>query len=167
MQFARVAQATDFIYCYSILEVNKRSEYSTNASTSTPQSPLTLPLNEPAHAELSTFFPFDPYKLPKSKGYVTGIYREWTSVAYGEDEEEEEEDEDEDGEEDAGGDEENETVEEEDRERETLDRESNRLDIRSGRVGMRHELDDDGLGVSFESMSITPARARSWVSAVS
>ena len=31
--------------------------------------------------ELNTFFPFDPYKLPKSNPYIQGIYREWTSVA--------------------------------------------------------------------------------------
>jgi RNA polymerase I-specific transcription initiation factor RRN3 len=40
-------------------------------------------------AELNTFFPFDPFNLPKSQSWIKGVYREWSSVAIEEDEDEE------------------------------------------------------------------------------
>jgi RNA polymerase I-specific transcription initiation factor RRN3 len=46
-----------------------------------------------------SFFPFDPYKLPRSSSYIEPIYREWASVAVGADDDEEEEEEDEEEEE--------------------------------------------------------------------
>ncbi|KAI6013650.1 RNA polymerase I-specific transcription initiation factor RRN3 [Pisolithus microcarpus] len=86
MQFSRVAQATDFAYCYSILEANKRSEYNLSAG-SIPILPQVV--NEGfLQSELHTFFPFDPYKLPRSSSYIQGVYRDWASVAIDEDEEE-------------------------------------------------------------------------------
>ena len=58
-------------------------------------------LNLPVNPELNTFFPFDPYRLPKSSAFIIGVYREWSSVAIEDeeedDEEEEELDRDEDG----------------------------------------------------------------------
>ncbi|KAI6152485.1 RNA polymerase I-specific transcription initiation factor RRN3 [Pisolithus tinctorius] len=86
LKFARVAKATDFAYCYSILEANKRSEYNLNAG-SIPDSAQ----------ELHTFFPFDPYKLPRSSSYIQGVYRDWASVAIDEEDEEEEDAEEDDG----------------------------------------------------------------------
>ncbi len=71
MQFARVAHVTDFMYCYPLLK-------GANPSTS----------------DLNTFFPFDPYRLPKSSHYIQAIYREWGEVAV-DDESESEEDEEE------------------------------------------------------------------------
>jgi RNA polymerase I-specific transcription initiation factor RRN3 len=44
---------------------------------------------------LNTFFPFDPYSLPKSRKYIVDAYRDWSEVDPGSDEEEEEEEEDE------------------------------------------------------------------------
>ncbi|KAJ7639197.1 RNA polymerase I-specific transcription initiation factor RRN3 [Roridomyces roridus] len=75
-QFARVAQATDFTYCYTILESNRRLEFSAVSD-----SGIT--------AELNAFFPFDPYKLAKSSAFIQGIYREWSSVAIDDDDEDE------------------------------------------------------------------------------
>jgi RNA polymerase I-specific transcription initiation factor RRN3 len=42
--------------------------------------------------ELNTFFPFDPYRLPRSNSYIQGVYREWSSVAFDDDEDDEDED---------------------------------------------------------------------------
>lgn len=83
MQFARVSQAADFIYCYSIMESNKRSEFQTNSDNTNKSisTPAFFLGNSSLHAELNTFFPFDPYKLPKSNKYIEGIYRDWSSVA--------------------------------------------------------------------------------------
>lgn len=93
-------------------------------------------------ADLTTFFPFDPYKLPKSCSYIEGIYREWTSVAIDDDEDDEdEEDEDEDEDEDVA-----------------LAEYPSEQDPR----GPSSLMDDDavGLGKSFGGMSISPLRPR-------
>nr|GAT45355.1 RNA polymerase I-specific transcription initiation factor RRN3 [Mycena chlorophos] len=79
-QFARVAQATGFVYCYTILEANKRLALTTGSAIS---------------AELNTFFPFDPYKLAKSGAFIQGIYREWSQVAIDDDDEDEDDSDDE------------------------------------------------------------------------
>ncbi|KAJ7437798.1 RNA polymerase I-specific transcription initiation factor RRN3 [Mycena galericulata] len=95
-QFAHIAQATDFAYCYTILEANKRSDYGTNNAegrvSASANSYRAAALNSSITAELNTFFPFDPYKLAKSSVYIQTIYREWSSVAIDDDDEEEEED---------------------------------------------------------------------------
>ncbi|GLB34084.1 putative RNA polymerase I-specific transcription initiation factor RRN3 [Lyophyllum shimeji] len=144
-QFARVAHATDFLYCYTILESNKRSEYASNPSAASsseqhraPRSSIhPLILGAAANPELNTFFPFDPYRLPKSNAYIQGIYREWSTVAIDDDEEEEDE-EDEEETEDAG----------------ELGS-SGFLSIpRSDAPG----ADELGLGESLGKMSISPAR---------
>ena len=98
MQFARIAHATDFLYCYSILESNKRSEHALKSSDSSahPASAAVVSSIHPATTfgegiatELNTFFPFDPFRLQRSSSYIRGIYREWSSVAIDDEEEEE------------------------------------------------------------------------------
>ena len=153
MQFARVAHATDFIYCYTILETNKRAEHVStitsppslhrqsssdvpttmmmNASIKNPMTKVNLPVNP----ELNAFFPFDPYHLPKSSAFIQGVYREWSSVAI-EDEDDEEEEEDE--EEEFGRDEDGTTTS------------PRYLSIR------RDKENDGGLGESLGAMSISP-----------
>jgi len=161
MQFAHVAQATDFIYCYSILEANKRSEYNPN-----PGSMSVLPKavgGEFLEAELHTFFPFDPYKLPRSSPYIQGVYRDWTSVAIGDDEDEDEADADDD------------SVDDEDDDRQSAEGNSqknlmsNAAGLVSGTGGLsipgqpQSSSDADGLGESFGGMSISPAHPPSVV----
>ena len=87
------------------------------------------------NAELNAFFPFDPYRLPKSNLYIQAVYREWSTVAIDEDEEDDEE-------EDGDGD---------------------RSDV--GSIGQmhiprsdNHGGDEDGLGESLGKMSISPMR---------
>ena len=109
MQFARVAHATDFIYCYTILETNKRAEHA--SITSPPPSrhhrqsddvsmmmatriKNPTKVNLPVNSELmNTFFPFDPYRLPKSSTFIQGVYREWSSVAIEDEDDEDDEEE--------------------------------------------------------------------------
>ncbi|KAF8838365.1 RNA polymerase I-specific transcription initiation factor RRN3 [Paxillus ammoniavirescens] len=158
MQFARVAQATDFIYCYSMIEANKRSEYN--------PSPGSLPLmprgtEEFLHAELHTFFPFDPYKLPRSSSYIEGVYREWSSVAIGGDEESDEES----GEESDDADEEDEEgdawagVSANNSRGTPTTLVSGGLRI-PGNSMQGSNSDAEGLGESFGGMSISPAQPR-------
>jgi len=162
MQFARVAQATDFIYCYTILESNKRADLSVSSTSTTAattsmsslrreslSTSMTLlhtkVLYDPANAELNTFFPFDPYRLPKSNVFIQGVYREWSSVAI---------DDDDDDDDDSGADD-----DEESSERWMIDASSRILDIPGSKQpasGRRSE--EDGLGESLGAMSISPIR---------
>jgi len=150
MQFAKVAHSTDFIYCYSIIESNRRAEFAPTSSqnlgdsSSRSRSSSTLLSsvilgggNGSMQIELNSFFPFDPYRLPRSGPYIEGVYREWSSVAI--DEEEEEEVESDEGEaseqeeqEDGGG-----------------------IAVNGTRIAQRDD-ETDGLGASFGGMSISP-----------
>ncbi|KAK7470311.1 DNA independent RNA polymerase I transcription factor [Stygiomarasmius scandens] len=135
MQFARVAQATDFIYCYTILESNRRSEYtgSQSADTTSRQTSVHLALlGEGLNNELNTFFPFDPYKLPKSGVYIQDVYREWASVAIDDEDDEEDEEEDE--------------------------LEKDGIPLMTITPAAPEDQETGGLGASFDAMSISPAR---------
>ncbi|KAG9015414.1 hypothetical protein FRB94_000018 [Tulasnella sp. JGI-2019a] len=121
-QFAHIAQATGFVYCYGIIESNRRAEWSSAVSSplATPTAGVKRPsftISTPSKlavpvvilpsaldegADLNSFFPFDPYKLPLSYSFVQGVYREWGEVAL-DDEDDGEEDEDEDQEESGNG----------------------------------------------------------------
>jgi RNA polymerase I-specific transcription initiation factor RRN3 len=138
MQFARVAQSTGFIYCYSILESNKRMEYTSSrldgsASRDQRLGDHAATPGTPFNAELNTFFPFDPYMLPKSNSYIQGVYREWSSVAI-------DDDVDEDAEEEGEGD--------DDDHDET--RHEHCLDIQRPEV-----VNSNGLTASLDAMSIS------------
>ena len=105
MQFARVAHATDFIYCYTILETNKRTERvpitsprssrQSDVSTMATRIKDLTKVNLPVNPELNAFFPFDPYRLPKSSAFIQGVYREWSSVAIEDEDDEDDEDDEE------------------------------------------------------------------------
>ncbi|PFH51328.1 hypothetical protein AMATHDRAFT_59411 [Amanita thiersii Skay4041] len=168
LQFARVAHATDFLYCYSILESNKRSEYAVRSSIGSNSSPINcLPSSSVIHpavligesltTELNTFFPFDPYRLQRSSSFIQGIYREWSSVAI--------EEEDEDGE-DADADlDENETEskaslqDQGDSDDLEDDKPEKTSQTRTLNIPGKALSDNatDGLGASLNAMSISPA----------
>ncbi|KAI0057541.1 RNA polymerase I-specific transcription initiation factor RRN3 [Artomyces pyxidatus] len=102
LQFARVAQATGFVYIYPIIEANRRHDFTPNTPSGPQSQPSLLSsiYGDKVLGELNTFFPFDPYKLPKSSAYIESIYRDWSAVAI---DEEDDEDEDEDDEEEIVG----------------------------------------------------------------
>lgn len=102
-------------------------------------------LYQPANTELNTFFPFDPYRLPKSNTFIQGVYREWSSVAIDDsDESDVEEDED----------------DQLSSDQYELDfTASGRLNIPKDKSSNGHKSEDDeGLGESLGAMSISPAR---------
>ena len=132
-QFARIAHATGFIYVFPLLTApppSARTEWQ-HAVLSVSNSNNTSALNE-----LTSFFPFDPYKLPRSSSYIGPIYREWASVAIEGDDDDDDDDEEEMGEDEG-------------------------LQIGLPRRGMVDDLDieADGLGASFGGMSISPVGA--------
>ena len=122
-QFARVAHATGFMYVFPLLATDQRQQQQNTLPVPTTTNPTTL-------SELMSFFPFDPYKLPRSSSYIEPIYREWASVAVGVDDDDDEDDEDDDKEE----------------EEEVVDEEADE----EGRK------EADGLGASFGEMRISP-----------
>jgi len=167
-QFAKIAHTTNFLYCYPILAANKRSEYSTSSTTSSsaPNPAMVSTggihpsiLEKAVNPELNSFFPFDPYRLPRSGKFIEGIYREWGSVAVGDDEDDSDFDE---GEE-----------EEEEEEEEEIDemkaelggylsgpRSSSPVMIMGHGRGEEEEEEEgeEELGQSLDKMSISPMR---------
>ncbi|KAH9967034.1 RNA polymerase I-specific transcription initiation factor RRN3 [Lactifluus volemus] len=129
-QFARVAHATGFMYVFPLLAAPPPAR---SAEQQLPALPSGSSIN--ALSELTSFFPFDPYKLPRSSSYIEPIYREWAGVAIDCDEEEDEEEEE----------------EEEMGERVAGQRRFGPVD--------RLDVEADGLGASFGGMSISPVPA--------
>ena len=122
-QFARVAHATGFMYVFPLLATDQQQQQQNTLPVPTTTNPSTL-------SELMSFFPFDPYKLPRSSSYIEPIYREWASVAVGVDDDDDDDDDD-DEEEEADS-----VVDEE------ADEEGHK--------------EADGLGASFGEMRISP-----------
>ncbi|EJU06295.1 RNA polymerase I-specific transcription initiation factor RRN3 [Dacryopinax primogenitus] len=88
-QFAAVAKHTGFLYCHSIIEANRRAGllYSsavwnegspTSATPTRTSSVRSLAREEPP--EMDSFFPFDPYTLPATEGYIESLYRTWAQA---------------------------------------------------------------------------------------
>lgn len=154
-QFARVAHATDFIYCYTILESNRRSDVSSSDGLTHQISLSALTHGLHLTSELNTFFPFDPYKLPKSGVYIQEVYREWASVAI------DEESDDEDGESDLDGD--GDSDEEHDTSAHVTGDSAIHIPMSisspSGALKQDENGTDQGLGASFDAMSISPVKA--------
>ena len=77
-QFAHVSRASGFLYIYPLLAQARLH-------------PLPTATREKLLGELGTFFPFDPYRLPRSARWVEEGYREWGEVAIEGDDDEDEE----------------------------------------------------------------------------
>ncbi|KAK4049742.1 DNA independent RNA polymerase I transcription factor [Microbotryomycetes sp. JL221] len=93
-QFAAIAQRTSFMYCYHIMDANRRSSVRESVTMPPPSNSTHAPL-PPSRAdsngegisstprqllvaeEMDSFFPFDPFKLPLCSQYIDEIYREW------------------------------------------------------------------------------------------
>ena len=111
-QFARMAHKTDFMYCHSIIESNKRQSRLQHVVAASPDSDASSSEAQPVNARLpvpsteshaarvqqtlkaaqiDSHFPFDPYKLPLSASYIQPAYRIWES-GFADDDEDDEED---------------------------------------------------------------------------
>ncbi|KAH6914814.1 ribosomal DNA transcription factor Rrn3 [Coprinopsis sp. MPI-PUGE-AT-0042] len=165
-QFAKVAHQTDFMYCYSVLESNKRGSDYINHGTSPTRhrsgsTASAAPTANPAflrgslNDELNTFFPFDPYRLPKSNVFIQAVYREWSSVAIDDDEDDSDDEEEEDAEEDSSDDEKEEASGDDS---EGSSKTSRFLAIPGSK---KQDVDDGGLGESLIAMSISPRMGES------
>eukprot|EP00794_Sanderia_malayensis_P012736 gene12736-14041_t len=68
--FARITRMHEIVFCYTIIEHNKRSLVSTSFGNETRDKKNIF----------DSFFPFDPYLLKKSSKYVVPLYQEWTGI---------------------------------------------------------------------------------------
>ncbi|XP_064405741.1 RNA polymerase I-specific transcription initiation factor RRN3-like isoform X2 [Halichondria panicea] len=73
--FASITNHHEIVFCYSILEQNKRLILST---------PVVIPEVKVQQQEqanlLDCYFPFDPYCLKRSSLYVQSLYQEWEEM---------------------------------------------------------------------------------------
>lgn len=179
--FAKVANATNFAYCFSIIEANQNAHRIPSASSSSlngsqlgrqrtfarTQSVPNMPTQAAASniaipkiarqvnidAGLDDYFPFDPYDLPLSGEFIEHLYRTWDDVAV-----------DLGGDSDSDDDDEEEDVMETDEDDED-DLPEGRLRIKTKARQMpkensswhRHrDLMDGGISTSFETMNLSP-----------
>ncbi|OJD29461.1 rna polymerase i specific transcription initiation factor rrn3 superfamily [Diplodia corticola] len=84
-QFARIAHHLRFLYVFPLLETNKRLKLSRFVSAGAMygmqerETALSAKNSESAF-QLDSYFPFDPYSLPRSKRWMEGDYNEWKSI---------------------------------------------------------------------------------------
>ena len=88
-EFARVARRLRFMYVYTLLESNRRVRLptgpagpaSTTAAGTTGMRDTALSARKDQDWQrLDAYFPFDPYRLPRSRRWLEGDYREWVGV---------------------------------------------------------------------------------------
>ncbi|PLB45206.1 RNA polymerase I-specific transcription initiation factor RRN3 superfamily [Aspergillus steynii IBT 23096] len=85
-EFARMSQHLNFMYVYSILETNKRVRMSSQRNLSTLADPRFHQIERETRAgddlgyQLDAYFPFDPYKLPRSGRWLENDYVEWRGI---------------------------------------------------------------------------------------
>jgi RNA polymerase I-specific transcription initiation factor RRN3 len=173
-----MAHKTDFMYCHSIIEQNKRqsrrstlmteSQMPTPTAEFPPQPSISRSTSQPSSAEINlvqqtlkeaqidSHFPFDPYKLPLSATYINAIYRTWDSGGLDDEEDEDTETENEN----------NEEEEEEDSSMVASSADSTASSLLvppAGSIPMQSLIDpallgDDPFSKSFEAMSVSPRR---------
>ena len=89
-QFAAMSNHLKFLSLFSILETNKRVRLSSfrtyggstqgTSALAKRDSALRTKSGE-SHHQLDAFFPFDPYKLPRSQRWIEGDYNGWRGIA--------------------------------------------------------------------------------------
>lgn len=83
-QFAKLAHHFRFMYVYPLIESNKRlrlSQFSAGAySNGGALRDMSFDVSDESWQQLGSYFPFDPYQLPKSKHWVDDDYLPWRPI---------------------------------------------------------------------------------------
>ncbi|KAI1640320.1 RNA polymerase I-specific transcription initiation factor RRN3 [Biscogniauxia mediterranea] len=83
-QFARLAHRFRFMYVYPTIEANKRirlSQFAVGAySNGGALRDVSFDVNDESWQQLGSYFPFDPYQLPRSKRWVEQDYLQWRAI---------------------------------------------------------------------------------------
>ena len=80
-EFARITHLLEIIYIYPSLESNKRIRIVNNTPLDHRGTALTHGKTSTEWQGLDAYFPFDPYKLPRSKRWLQGDYRDWKPMS--------------------------------------------------------------------------------------
>lgn len=175
-QFASVAQHVGFLYCWSVIEANRRGgsggaksrQADLKSSAPSKFKGPTRAQNPPSRSltkDLEGFFPFDPYRLRgTAERFVQPLYRDWSDVAPegmaggGDDESESEEEQESEAEDDDDEEEEEETGTENESNASSVRANSGGLQI-PGRENRRERSQDDQddaqFALSIEAMSVS------------
>jgi RNA polymerase I-specific transcription initiation factor RRN3 len=175
--FAKVAHYTNFAYCFSIIEANQQSTTRSNSShslsttstqlkhpsTSRQNSTNSASYSIPRKARqlnidagLDSYYPFDPFTLPRSKQFIDTLYRTWGEVSIPLDESDSESEDEEEEEEEGDSEMEIENTHSLRTKPMSLPKGSSWNEARR-RLGPGGK--DNGLSSSLEGMSISPAQA--------
>ncbi|KAI9220862.1 RNA polymerase I-specific transcription initiation factor RRN3-domain-containing protein [Blastocladiella britannica] len=82
-EFARVTHELNVLYCYAVIQRNKRLYIPTRANGGVAAGTADAATTSSGPANLSTntldsFFPFDPCKLPLTSPFILPMYTDWT-----------------------------------------------------------------------------------------
>lgn len=86
-EFARISNHLDFLYLFSILEMNKRVRITSYRNLAAVADPRFSQVERETRAgddlgyQLDAYFPFDPYQLPRSRRWLDGDYVHWRGIA--------------------------------------------------------------------------------------
>ncbi|CAF9932794.1 MAG: hypothetical protein GOMPHAMPRED_006662 [Gomphillus americanus] len=90
-EFAQITRHLGLLYIYPYLESNKRVRIVHNVPVDHRETALTnLKSNDSQGSD--AYFPFDPYKLPRSKKWLEGDYRDWQPLPGFDDQEQDDSD---------------------------------------------------------------------------
>jgi RNA polymerase I-specific transcription initiation factor RRN3 len=76
-KFAQITKQMELVFCYSIMEHNKRVIIDVTNTLQMPEAKK-LKAHLSVNSLLDSFFPFDPYCLKRSHKFVKSHYVEWT-----------------------------------------------------------------------------------------
>ncbi|ORZ35674.1 RNA polymerase I-specific transcription initiation factor RRN3-domain-containing protein [Catenaria anguillulae PL171] len=80
-EFARITHEQNVLYCYAIIQRNKRlylpTQRSAISSTGVSNDSGSGSTATPSNYTLDPFFPFDPFKLPLSSAFIDPLYTDW------------------------------------------------------------------------------------------
>lgn len=85
-EFARIAHHLRFMYLFSLLDSNKRLRMSSHRSLAALADPRFSQVERETRADddtsyqLDAYFPFDPYRLPRSRRWLEGDYVQWQGI---------------------------------------------------------------------------------------
>ena len=79
-EFARIAHRVRIVYVYHLVETNKRIRLPQPIASVGQRETALSSRKDDEWQRLDAYFPFDPYRLPRSKRWVEGDYRVWEGV---------------------------------------------------------------------------------------
>lgn len=80
-EFAKIAHHVRIVYVYHLIETNKRVRLPQPIASVGQRETALSSRKDDEWQRLDAYFPFDPYRLPRSKRWVEGDYRVWEGLS--------------------------------------------------------------------------------------